>query len=280
VVPSNVESLLREQVDIDLRLQGFRPASSSPRVVSQRVLVRSIDAGGIQPAKFAVAVSNEISLLATTITEAMKKVLQKVQVAPDAALVNDLLHMYEQEFTEGLKIIKDFAVSKETQQPADRRVRLPLQWFDEKASLAQAVGQMEIKLAAAELEERASRRYSDVILTIQNSQVGVLQTGDQANVISSTVSFTKEQKQELSVALQELRKKLDTVESLSPTSRAELREIALEVETELAKTKPNHAKVGGLLSMILAGIKGIGSLATVYEIIQNVLKIFGIHLGP
>jgi hypothetical protein len=137
VLPSNVESLLHGQVDIDLRLQGFRLPSSSPRMVSQRVLARSIDAGGIQPAKFASAVSNEISLLGTTITEAMKRVLEKVQVAPYAAFAEDLLHVYDHEFTACLKIIKDFAASKEAQQPPDHRVRLPSQWFDEKASLAQ-----------------------------------------------------------------------------------------------------------------------------------------------
>jgi hypothetical protein len=279
MLPSNVESLLRGQIGIDLQLQGFRPPSSAPRTVGQRVLSRSIDGGGVQPAKFAVAVSNEISLLATTITEAMKKVIQKVQVTPYAALAEDLLRVYDEEFTACLKTIKDFAVTKDPEQPPYQRANLPPQWFDEKASLAQGVGQMEIKLLAAELEERASRRDGGVTLTIQNSQVGILQTGDKANVISSTVSLTTEQKQELNVALRELCEKLDTVESMSPTTRAELREIALEVESELAKTKPNHAKIGGLLSMVLAGIKGIGSLATVYEVIQTVLKLFGIHLG-
>ena len=58
------------------------------------------------------------------------------------------------------------------------------------------------------------RDATAVTLTIQNSQVGILQTGDQANVISSKVSLTTEQKQELNVALQELCEKLDTVESM------------------------------------------------------------------
>ena len=75
MLPSNVESLLRGQIDIDLQLQGFRLPSPSSRTVGQRVLERSIDAGGVQPAKFAVAVSNVISLVEKTITEAMKKVL-------------------------------------------------------------------------------------------------------------------------------------------------------------------------------------------------------------
>jgi hypothetical protein len=277
VLPNNVESLLREQIDVDLRLQGFRPTDSGQRTVSQRVLARSINAGGLQPAKFAVNVSNEISLFARTIAEAMEKVLEKVQVAPYAALTEDLLHVYDDEFTACLKMIEDFAVRNE--QTPDHVVRLPPHWFGDKASLAQANGQMKIKLLAAELDERASRREGGVTLTIKDSQVGVVQTGDQSSVVSSTISFTNEQKQELNVALQELREKLNTVESMSPTTRDELREIALDVETELAKTKPNGTKVKGLLSMILPLIKGIGSLATVYEVIQHVLKAFGIQLG-
>jgi hypothetical protein len=281
VLPSNIESLLRGQIDIDLQLQGFRPPSTSSRTISQRVLNRSINAGGLQPAKFAVNVSNEISLVQNTITEAMKKVLSKVQVAPYDALADDLLHLYDEEFTACLNTIRDFAVREEqheqSQQQLDR-VRIPPQWFDEKANLARGVGEMEIKVLAAELEERASRRNA-VTMTITNSQVGIVQTGDQASVVSSTVSLTTEQKQELNVALQELCEKLDTVESMSPTTRGELREIALEVESELAKPKPNHARIKGLLTMVLAGIKGIGSLATVSEAILSVLKLLGIHLG-
>jgi hypothetical protein len=274
VLPSNVESLLREQIDIDLRLQGFRP----PRF-GQRALGKSFGGQVIQPAKFAHALSNEISLLATTVTEAMKKVLQKAQVLPYDGMVDDLLQVYNDEFEPGVDNIKQFGVKTLTQISGGTADSAP-KWLNENASLAQATGQMEIKLVAAELGERASQRQGIVTLTIQNSQVGIVQTGDQANVVASTISFTTEQKQELTVALRELREKLDTVKSMSPTTRAELREIALEVETELAKTKPNHAKVGGLLSMILAGIKGIGAFASVYELIQNVLKVFGIHLGP
>jgi len=60
--------------------------------------------------------------------------------------------------------------------------------------------------------------------------------------------------------------------------RAELRDIAVEVQTELLKSKPNGTKVGGLLSMILAGIKGVATLADVYSIIEMALKILGIGL--
>lgn len=273
MLPSNVESLLREQIDIDLRLQAFRPPA-----FGQRALAKSFGGEVIQPAKFALAISNEISLLATTITEAIKKVIQKVQVPPYDALVEDLLCVYDDEFKSCLNDIEKFGVDNLARISAGSAGLVP-QWFDDKASLARAVGQMEIKLVAAELRERSSQPRGSVTLTIQNSQVGVVQTGDQANVIASTISFTAEQKQKLTVALTELREKLDAVESMTPTTRGELREIALEVEKELAKEKPNNAKVGGLLSMIVAGIKGIGKLATIYEVLQNVLKLFGIHLG-
>jgi hypothetical protein len=105
VLPSNVESLLREQIDIDLHLQGFRPPA-----FSQRALAKSFGGEVIQPAKFALVVSNEISLLATTITEAIKKVIQKVQVSPYDALVEDLLRVYDDEFKPCLNDIQKFGV--------------------------------------------------------------------------------------------------------------------------------------------------------------------------
>lgn len=272
MLPANVESLVREQINIDLKLQGLRPPG-----FGQRALAKSFGGEVIQPGRFALALSDEITLLAKTITEAMKKVLQKVQLSAYDKLTDDLLHLYDDEFNPCLATIRTFGVDNLRRISGSSGSSAP-QWFDEKANLAKAAGQMEIKLAAAEVGERALQRGS-VTLTIQNSQVGVVQTGDKGSVVGSTINFTTEQKQELTIALRELREKLDTVESMSPTTRAELREIALEVETELAKAKPNHAKVGGLLSMILAGIKGIGTLATIYEVIQTALRVFGIHLG-
>lgn len=273
MLPANVESLVLEQVHIDLKLQGIRPPA-----FGQRALAKSVGGEVIQPARLALALSDEITLLAKIIAEAMKKVLQKVQLPAYDKLTDDLLNLYDAEFSPCLAAIRAFGLDHLTRISASRGSSAP-QWFDEKANLAKAASQMEIKLLAAEIAERALQRHNSVTFTIQNSQVGIIQTGEKSSIIGSTVSFSTEHKEQLITALRDLRVKLETVEAISPTSREELREIAQEVETELAKPKPNKAKIGGLLSMILASIKGVGTLATIYEVIQTVLRVFGIHSG-
>ena len=152
-------------------------------------------------------------------------------------------------------------------------------WFNRKANLVRPAWKMEIKLMGTEIMKSESNTEAKVTsLTIQNSNVGVIQTGDRSAVVGTTFKFTNDEKEQLGSALRELRDKLDKVESLSDVARAELSEVTIDVDTELAKPKPNSTKVRGLLSMILAGIKGIGNLVDVYNVVEKVLQTHGVHL--
>src|SRR5882762_5999249 len=70
MLPALVESLLREQLDVDLRLNQFRPPA-----FGQRALAKSFGGTVLQPSKLVGALWGEIDLLGSVALEAMRKVL-------------------------------------------------------------------------------------------------------------------------------------------------------------------------------------------------------------
>ncbi len=270
MLPESVESLLREQIDSDLAANKFRPPH-----FSQRALMKSVDGGGLQPAKLAAAVRAEIALAGATIVKAMQKVLGKAPLSPYDELADDLLKTFDREFEPTIEAIRAFCGDHFSQisPSAD-----PLEWFRREAERIKSAHRIEVKLMAAEITKPETKGNETVILKIQNSQIGVIQTGKGATVAGTTIGFTSEQTQQIIGALRDLYGQIEHVESLRPVERAELRDIAVEVQTELQKSNPNGTKVKGLLSMILAGIKGVGTLADVYSKIETALKILGIGL--
>jgi hypothetical protein len=79
-------------------------------------------------------------------------------------------------------------------------------------------------------------------------------------------------------ALAYLKDHLDAVEPNDESRREELREIVVDTESELHKSKPNKSKIAGLLSIILATIKNVEAAKTAYETIASLLSHFGIRL--
>ncbi len=261
---------MHEQIDVDLRLNQFRP----PRFV-QRALGKSFGGETLQPAKLAVALWGEIDLLGSVALDGIRKVLGKVKVEPYESVAEDLLGVFESEVDPSMDDIRRYggeSLAKVSGNTGD-------DWFYPKANVVRAAWKMEIKLMGAEIMESGRSAKPQVTsFTIQNSNVGVIQTGDGSSVVGTTLKFTHAEKEELGKALGELRDRLEKVESLSDVARVELCEVTVDVDTELAKPKPNSTKVRGLLSMILAGIKGIGNLVDIYNVVEKVLQSHGVHL--
>jgi hypothetical protein len=119
---------------------------------------------------------------------------------------------------------------------------------------------------------------SNVIsISVANSQVGAIQTGDHS-VVGTGIAITNRDSAKLLEALEDIRKHLDVIQPDDEPRREELREIVVDVESELHKAKPNRSKVAALLSMILATIKNVEAVKTAYDTIASLLSSFGIHL--
>jgi len=263
-----IETLLREQIDVDLALKQFRP----PRF-SQRALAKSFNGGGLQPSRLVSALWAEIDLLGSTVLEAMRKVLSVSKTSPDDGSVEDLLRIFESEVDPvmcEIRALGGTTLAKISGEPEG--------WFEGKATLARKDWKIKIKLLRAEIMEAKRDGNRTVTFTVQNSNVGVIQAGEGSTVVGTTINFTDREKEKLRDALSQLTIRLENIESLSKENRTELREVALDLDAELAKTKPNGAKMRALLTGIVAGIKGIGGLVEIYKVVEAVLQAHGVHM--
>src|SRR5207249_112719 len=106
--------------------------------------------------------------------------------------------------------------------------------------------------------------------------VGSIQTGDHS-VVGTGIAITNRDSEKLLEALDSIKKHLDATQSQDERKR-ELREIVVEVESELRKPKSNRSKIVASLSWILAAIKNAEAVNTAYHTIATFLSTSGIHL--
>lgn len=266
MLPAHIKALLVEQIQVDLRTKG-----TTPRDVQQRAAVKA-QTSGLQPAgHFAIGFSEEINTRAKIITEAIRLVLGEVRVTPYAGLSDDLVGLFDAEFNGVIAELRPKVVD------ACRTAGITGDGgLARKIEDWRAVGKMNLKLLGAAIMEPA-RQANSTTFTINNSQVGGIQTGDGA-VIETGISIASADSARLTQALSEIKNALHTIPTLDETKRAELHDVATEVEAEIIKPKPNSSKVGALLSTISASIKGVNTLTTAYETILHVMKALGIQL--
>ena len=93
MLPANIDSLLREQIDTDLRTKG-----KSERDVARTALENGLRSGFRPAALVAPAQLEEIGNRSKIIADAILKVLQDVKVTPYPGLVQDLVNLYEERF--------------------------------------------------------------------------------------------------------------------------------------------------------------------------------------
>jgi hypothetical protein len=272
MLPHHIEKLLEEQISTDLRTKGTKQ-----RDVEQLALRKWAHIGGGQRPQIvkAMALRAEIGIRAELISAAIRKVLQDVRVSPYNGLVDDLTRLFEARYDLMLRELQPQMARYLREIDLEREVEGD-ERFGGQIENWRAEHRMEVKRLGAAIVEPVLR--SNVIsISVTNSQVGAIQTGDHS-VVGTGIAITNQDSKSLLEALTYLKEHLDAVEPHDENRREELREIVVDVETELQKSKPNKSKIAGLLSMVLATIKNVEAVKTAYETIASILSHFGIQL--
>ena len=268
MLPEAINSLLREKIDAYLRTTGFRPPT-----FGRRIAAKSFAGGTIQPYKLGPAIAEEIDSVSNGIFESMKHVLDKISIAPYDDLQRDLLDLFDSEFDACAGLIR--SVGEDYLRKASSSPTIVTQSLNDKVRDAKSARHTELKIIAAMIMQQPERQNGNVTLTIQNAQIGVLQTGEGSSVSGANIVFTSAEVSKLANAMDDLRARIDRLD-LPPTKRDELMEVAVDIKAEIAKPVPNQTKLGGLLSMLSASIKGASTLADIYNVIEVSLKLLGI----
>jgi hypothetical protein len=144
MLPPKIESLMREQIDVNLRSNQFRP----PRF-DRRALGKSFNGGTLQPSKLVHALWGEIDLLGNIVLEAMRKVVSSAKLAPYSGITEDLLQVFESEVELCMESIRRIGGEKLA------RISGPSEdgWFNRKADVARAAWKVDIKLMGIEIGE-------------------------------------------------------------------------------------------------------------------------------
>jgi hypothetical protein len=270
MLPANIDSLLREQIDTDLLTKG-----KSERDVAQTALAQGIRSGFSLPALVARAQLEEIGNRSKIIADAILKVLQDVKVTPYPNLVQDLVNLYETSFNVVVDVWMPRLRESQTQggMTGDGGVTPKIEaWRTEH--------RMEVKRRGVAIMEPVTGGNVISISIGPNSQVGAIQTGDHAT-IGTGISMTQQQSQQLIQVLGDLAAMLMTeIPGLNPDKRNELRELATDAQTEVVKPKPNRLKLTALMTMIWAGIKNIDKLKECGQLLGPLLHGMGIHVFP
>lgn len=110
-------------------------------------------------------------------------------------------------------------------------------------------------------------------ITITNSQVGVVQTGD-SNVAHVGMTVNQNHMQ-LSESLFKLAEQLKSVEAIPGHDKSEIIEIIEDSRSELNKEKPSKAKLSALLPMIGAAVSSVSDLGGAYAAVQAAASLAG-----
>jgi hypothetical protein len=159
MLPQMIESVMREQIDVNLRSNQFRP----PRF-DQRALGKSFDGATLQPSKLVNALWGEIDLLGSIVLDAMRKVLSRAKVPPYSSITEDLLRVFESEVEpcmEDIRRIGSEKLSKISGPAGDA-------WFNRKADLARPAWKVEIKLMGMEIGKPEADAKMETINSISS----------------------------------------------------------------------------------------------------------------
>lgn len=142
MLPKEVESLIRERIDVYLKSARFRPPT-----FGQRVAAKSFAVGVIQPYKLGPAVLEEIESVSKGIFEAIKLVLIKVGLAPYENLGSDLLSEFDLAFDECSAHVRQLWLSHQRDNPGAATA------FDASLNEVKAARHSDIKLLVAEISQ-------------------------------------------------------------------------------------------------------------------------------
>jgi len=270
-ISPHLKALLDEQVSVDLRASGM----DEQRRIMQRALAQSFAGEVIQPSRLYMATRGEVSKIGIAIFESIKKVAESGELPRGEDSVNELVQFFDSKFN---PLASGIRTGLGTNFTSMRAGAIPADQFDEHTEDVRRSEKLKIKLLMAKIMRDQSKSASTTTtFTIENSQIGILQTGETNSVASSTISLGAPETESLRQTLREIAERLGSIESLDERQREELREVALDAEAELRKEKPNASKLRGLLPVVLAGIKGAVVVSDLYEALKLVLPALGIH---
>jgi hypothetical protein len=169
MLPAELDTLIRESIDVYLKSQAFRP----PRF-GQRVLSRSFAGEAIQPAKVAAVTYEEIETVATGLVKSIQNVIEKVQISPYEGLQNDLIEVFDSEFDTCADAVRNFAGQHLTRLSSNPSAA---GWFDQKLEDARNARHLELKLLAAEVFKSQGGHASRVLYNSKHERVGVVDFG-------------------------------------------------------------------------------------------------------
>ena len=110
-------------------------------------------------------------------------------------------------------------------------------------------------------------------ITINNSQVGAVQTGND-NVAHVNMSVSQHHT-ELSESLGKLAEQLKPVDAIPGHDKSEIIELIDDSRAELNKEKPSKAKLTALLSTIGAAVSSVSNLGGAYIAVQTAAALAG-----
>ena len=152
MLPSNVENLIRETIEVYLKAQGYNTSRFGQRLLSQSFAGQSI-----QPAKVAAVTGKEIEAVSIGLVTAFTTVIEKVQMNPYEGLQNDLLEVFDSEFEKCGSALREFLRDTFKRLSATESVS---EWVNERLADARKARHLELKLLAAELLKSDRRGIS------------------------------------------------------------------------------------------------------------------------
>jgi hypothetical protein len=271
-MPSDITAILNERIVVDL----VRNRLKFQRDIMQRALAASRPGEVMQPGRFFAAVCGEMSKIGNVIAQAIERVLASVEVPNASGIRDQLLQIFDSHFDPILATVRNGfaeALPKLSGNPAacDR--------FDQHAEEVRRDKKNEIKLLVEKnMKEQTRRPAAETIVIIQRSTVGSFQLGEHNSLVDSTINVGTAEKESLRIALQFVIERLSKDDSLTEIEKSELLAVSQQADAELAKPQPNGTLLRGLLGGLLAGIKGLSTMAAVYEILKVAAFPFGVHL--
>lgn len=167
MLPTDIDALIRDSIDVYLKAQGFRP----PRGFSQRLLAQSFAGEVIQPPRIAVGTMKEIETVSAGIVKAILKVVDAVQISYYEGLRDDLLEVFDREFDTCAVAIRNFVSDSFTRLAANTSVP---DRVDNKLEDARKERHLELKLIAAGVAKSGGSATGRVLYDSSNQSVGII----------------------------------------------------------------------------------------------------------
>jgi hypothetical protein len=167
MLPAKISALIGDSIDVYLKAQGYRP----PRF-GQRLLAQSFAGEVIQPAKVAAVSAKEIETVSNGIVEAIRKVIDKVEVTSYETFQSDLLQVFDSEFDKCAEAIRKFGCDTFSRLRANAS---PADWFNERFENARQARHLELKLLAAQVVNSDGKKTRGILYNSDNEPVAIIE---------------------------------------------------------------------------------------------------------